>query len=691
MVVHNFAVSMGSSDSEDDVPLLARASKVAAEAKTVKLAAALSGGSNGAGPSSGATKHPSVLNGTLPQKRPVPKKAPVYASEGSSDENESDESSDSEEDAPLSQRLSAKKRKPPASSEARPKRARTSSEQKSKKSKEGASGDEIKWTTLVHHGVLFPPEYQPHGVKMLYDGKPVDLTPEQEEVATMFAVMKDTEYMNKPVFLKNFWEGFKEVLGKNHVIKCLENCDFTPMYEWHMSEREKKKTLTKEEKQKIKEEKDASEGKYKYAIVDGRQEPVGNFRVEPPGLFRGRGEHPRMGKIKKRIYPKDIVMNIGENTPIPEHPYPGQRWKEVRHDHTVTWLAYWKDTISAKDFKYVWLGATSTFKADSDLQKYEKARKLKELIGDIRRNYERDWDSKDQRKKQMAVALYFIDKLALRAGHEKDDDEADTVGCCTLKCENVEITPPSHVKFDFLGKDSIRYENTVEVHAKVYANIEWFLRVDQHGKRKNPNSQLFDAFDATDLNKELKNLMDGLSVKVFRTYNASVTLDRLLSELEAEDKPPQTVDELKVDYDKANKEVAILCNHQRSVPKAHENQMEKMQEKLQTLNTELEELEDELKYALKGKPNKQGKVVQPDVVKSKIEKKRQAIAKAELQVRSKEDLKTVALGTSKINYMDPRITIAWCKRNDVPIEKIFNKSLLGKFNWAMDVEPSFRF
>jgi DNA topoisomerase-1 len=27
----------------------------------------------------------------------------------------------------------------------------------------------------------------------------------------------------------------------------------------------------------------------------------------------------------------------------------------------------------------------------------------------------------------------------------------------------------------------------------------------------------------------------------------------------------------------------------------------------------------------------------------------------------------------------------------VPIEKIFNKSLLGKFNWAMDTDPSFRF
>lgn len=39
---------------------------------------------------------------------------------------------------------------------------------------------------------------------------------------------------------------------------------------------------------------------------------MGNFRVEPPSLFRGRGEHPKMGKIKQRVYPRDITINIGE-------------------------------------------------------------------------------------------------------------------------------------------------------------------------------------------------------------------------------------------------------------------------------------------------------------------------------------------------------------------------------------------
>ncbi len=51
---------------------------------------------------------------------------------------------------------------------------------------QGAAEDKtVKWSTLEHSGVLFPPEYTPHGVKMLYDGHPVDLTPEQEEVCNL--------------------------------------------------------------------------------------------------------------------------------------------------------------------------------------------------------------------------------------------------------------------------------------------------------------------------------------------------------------------------------------------------------------------------------------------------------------------------------------------------------------------------
>lgn len=545
------------------------------------------------------------------------------------------------------------------------------------------------WSTLEHGGVLFPPEYEPHGVKMLYDGVPVDLTPEQEEVASFFAAMKDSDYMNKQTFLDNFWAGFKEVLGPGHKIKSLDKCDFTPIYEWHMAEREKKKQMSKEEKAELKRRKEEAEAKYKWALIDGRREQVGNFRIEPPGLFRGRGEHPKMGKIKKRIYPRDVTINIGEGTPIPEHPYPGQSWKEVRHDKTVTWLAYWRDPVNTKEYKYVFLAANSTWKTDSDKEKYEKARKLKEYIGSIRETYQRNWDSKDRAERQMATALYFIDKLALRAGHEKDEDEADTVGCCTLKVENVECIEPNHIRFDFLGKDSMRYENTVEVEDKVFKNVQLFKRETATGKAKKEGDQLFECFDAQDLNVRLKDLMEGLSVKVFRTYNASITLDRLLFEESFEN--DETVDGRVAHFNRANKEVAILCNHQRSVPKGHEGQMGKMQEKLAALEEEVQDLERELKLARAGKAGKDGKVWKEESVANKLAKKREQLERTRIQAKVKEDLKTVALGTSKINYLDPRITVAWCKRHEVPIEKVFNKSLLTKFLWSMDCDPEFRF
>lgn len=37
--------------------------------------------------------------------------------------------------------------------------------------------------------------------------------------------------------------------------------------------------------------------------------------------------------------------------------------------------------------------------------------------------------------------------------------------CTRAQVENVECIEPNHIRFDFLGKDSMRYENTVEVSA----------------------------------------------------------------------------------------------------------------------------------------------------------------------------------------------------------------------------------
>ena len=78
--------------------------------------------------------------------------------------------------------------------------------------------------------------------------------------------------------------------------------------------------------------------------------------------------------------------------------------------------------------------------------------------------------------RQRATALYLIDRFALRAGNEKGDDEADTVGCCSLRFEHISLEPPNKVIFDFLGKDSIRYYNEVEVDVQIFKNLKIFKR-----------------------------------------------------------------------------------------------------------------------------------------------------------------------------------------------------------------------
>ena len=75
-----------------------------------------------------------------------------------------------------------------------------------------------------------------------------------------------------------------------------------------------------------------------------------------------------------------------QGSKIPEPPA-GQKWKEVRHDNKVTWLACWIENVQG-GYKYTMLGANSRIKGEKDWMKYEKARELKKHIRTIREDYE---------------------------------------------------------------------------------------------------------------------------------------------------------------------------------------------------------------------------------------------------------------------------------------------------------------
>ena len=77
----------------------------------------------------------------------------------------------------------------------------------------------------------------------------------------------------------------------------------------------------------------------------------------------------------------------------------------------------------------------------------------------------------------------------------------------------------------YLGKDSIRYHNLVGVEKRVFRNVGRFM------ENKKGADDLFDRLNTSILNEYLNGLMPGLTAKVFRTYNASITLQEQLNEL----------------------------------------------------------------------------------------------------------------------------------------------------------------
>ena len=120
--------------------------------------------------------------------------------------------------------------------------------------------------------------------------------------------------------------------------------------------------------------------------------------------------------------------------------------------------------------------------------------------------------------------------------------------------------------------------------------------------------------------------------------------------------------------------------------------MQKLEDSLREKQEKLAALQKLLPQLKKGKQSSDSKMPKTEEqCLAAIDKEKKRVAADEFKLEEKREGKNLSLGTSKINYMDPRITISWCKNNEVPIEKLFTKPLMGKFAWAMDNDPNWRF
>ena len=548
----------------------------------------------------------------------------------------------------------------------------------------------MKWKKLQHNGILFPPEYEKQGITIKIKGETINLDINQEEMVYQWAKKKDTPYAQDKIFQKNFTGDFAKTLDSKFKKISYEEIDFSNAYKIVDKEKDLKEMMTKEDRKalavKRKELREKLKIKYGIAIMDGKEVEVGNYMAEPPGIFIGRGEHPLRGKWKPRVTAKDVTLNLGKDAKKPEG-----NWGKIIHDNDSMWLASWMDFLTQKR-KYVWLADTAGLKQDRDKEKYEKAVKLGNEIEKIKDRIVKDMKSKDPKINKISTACYLIYRTAMRVGDEKDPDEADTVGATTLRKEHIKITANT-IEFDFLGKDSVRWQETVvaEGHDKQFhENLKKII------EKKKPKEEIFEDITSRHVNQYYSGIVKGLTAKVFRTYLATTVVKKYL--VKHDNIKGKTPNEKLYHAKLANLEAAMMCNHKRTIPKTYELTLQKKRDSIKKL--EKEQVWKKTQETLKKVESKESKTdtqkksktkrikTLNEQIKKQKSKHKERLEKLELQLDLSEKTKDYAIGTSLRNYIDPRVFKAWTEEVGAEWEKLYTAALQKKFLWVKneDVE-----
>ena len=541
----------------------------------------------------------------------------------------------------------------------------------------------MKWKTLQHNGILFPPAYEAQGITIKIKGKRVDLDLNQEEMIYQWAKKKDTPYAQDKVFQKNFTADFAKTMNSKFKKISYEDIDFSSAYKVVDKEKDLKEMMTKEEKKeqakKRKELREELKTKYGIAIMDGKEVEVGNYMAEPPGIFIGRGEHPLRGKWKPHVTAKDVTLNMDKEA---KKSMKGE-WMEIVHDHDSMWLASWMDFLTQKR-KYVWLADSSDLKQGRDKEKYEKAVKLEKEIEKIKKAMVKDM--KDPKKSNVATACYLIYRTAMRVGDEKDPDEADTVGATTLRKEHIKITSNA-IEFDFLGKDCVRWQETLKA---VGDDKQFQKNLKKLIEKKKPNEEIFHNITSRDVNKYFSGIVKGLTAKVFRTYQATTVVKDYL--MEHDNIKGKTANEKLYHAKMANLEAAKMCNHKRTIPKTFDQVLEKKRDTIKNAEKDqpskktqeaLKKVESSLPKTETQKKSKEKRIKTLNgQIKKQKQKHKERVEKLKLQIDLSEKTRDYNLGTSLRNYIDPRVIKAWTDEVGVEWEKLYTAALQKKFLWV---------
>ena len=550
----------------------------------------------------------------------------------------------------------------------------------------------MKWQKLQHNGILFPPDFESKGIKIKIRGESVSLELLQEEMIYQWAKKKDTPYVQDKVFQKNFVADFAKTFKGKYKNLELSEIDFSNPFKIVDKEKDAKELLTKEEKKalatKRKEIREEMKAKYGIATMDGKEVEVANYMAEPPGIFIGRGEHPMRGKWKPKVSAKNVTLNLGREAKIP-----AGNWGKIVNEKDSMWMARWTDILTEKR-KYVWLADTAGIKQERDQAKYDKAKKLASEINKIKDRIVKDMQDKNSKIRRISTACYLIYRTAMRVGDEKDPEEADTVGATTLRKEHVNLTGSS-IEFDFLGKDSVRWQETVQA---VGHDKQFHDNLKELMLKKKDSDEIFDGITSRHVNQYYSSIVEGLTAKVFRTYLASSVVSKYLREHDSikNSNPAEKLYHAKL----ANLEAAMMCNHKRTIPKTFEKTLQKKIDTLKKAESSnpwkskeeaLKRTESKVAKTDKQKETKNDRIKRAKVqIKKSKKKHKERVEKLKLQLELTRKTKDYNLGTSLRNYIDPRVFKSWTDKVDADWEKLYTAALQKKFLWVRSINEDWK-
>jgi DNA topoisomerase-1 len=543
-----------------------------------------------------------------------------------------------------------------------------------------------KMEKLKHNGVYVPTyDYKRFSIKI--KEKPIKLFEKSEQMA--IAWIRKTMSLTTPpdkVFMKNLMQEFLEQLKQeNPALQLLDSfakeylknidaaepedvtnpdsairkaIDFTEVSSYIEGEKQKKLDMSKEEKKKLVAERKAirleRKKKYGYAFVNGKKLEIANWTAEPSCLFAGRGDHPRRGKWKEGPREEDIILNWPLNEQgKPVLPVPPGNWQGVVWEPNKMYVAKWADKLTGK-IKYVWFSDSAFIKQNREKEKFKKAEELGKHITAIEQHIIENLDAEDETKRKVATVCWLILKPNMRVGDEKDPDEADTVGAITLRPEQIKIDGDT-LHFDFLGKDCVRWEKSVQAPAAVIRNIEHYA--------KKSKEYLFEGVDSKKVSRFLSEKMLGLTAKVFRTWRCTKTVKVELAKSNVTKEDPVYVKKFHAKM--ANFKVAEVANHKRKIPPNFEERLAKKEAKLKEMIAQLEQKKAEGKKTA--------------ALETRIEK-------ARLDIKLTKLTKEYNLGTSLKSYIDPTAYVQWARKVDFDLEKFYPATLRKKFSWALGHE-----